>query len=61
MRGDAAKGYPGDVEAGSIIRGVELADELSETIVFHAATKRDGHRLLANGGRGWASPRLGLR
>jgi phosphoribosylamine--glycine ligase len=47
----AAKGYPGDVEPGSIIRGVELADELSDTIVFHAATKRDGHRLLANGGR----------
>lgn len=46
----ATKGYPGDYGKGSEIRGVDGLD--SETLtVFHAGTKRDGGRLLANGGR----------
>ncbi len=46
----ATKGYPGDYGKGSEIRGVDGLD--SETVtVFHAGTKRDGGRLLANGGR----------
>jgi len=46
----ATKGYPGDYGKGSEIRGAEGLD--SDTLtVFHAGTKRDGNRLLANGGR----------
>jgi phosphoribosylamine--glycine ligase len=46
----ATKGYPGDYGKGSEITGVDGLD--SDTLtVFHAGTKRDGKRLLANGGR----------
>jgi phosphoribosylamine--glycine ligase len=47
----AAKGYPGAVEKGSEIRGIDTAEALDGVIVFHAGTKRDGERILANGGR----------
>ncbi len=49
----AAKGYPGAYEKGTVIRGVEEADEADENVtIFHAGTKRapDG-ALLAAGGR----------
>ncbi|SMQ59532.1 phosphoribosylamine--glycine ligase [Devosia lucknowensis] len=46
----ASNGYPGDYGKGSEIRGVEGLDNATLT-VFHAGTKRDGDRLLANGGR----------
>ena len=45
----ATRGYPGDYG-----KGIELAARLfpEQTLtVFHAGTKRDGERLLANGGR----------
>ncbi|MCO5092308.1 phosphoribosylamine--glycine ligase [Bosea sp. (in: a-proteobacteria)] len=47
----AAKGYPGRPETGSVIRGVEKAEALDETIVFHAGTKLVNGDLVANGGR----------
>jgi phosphoribosylamine--glycine ligase len=47
----AARGYPGAVEKGSEIRGVEAAQVVDGVIVFHAGTTDDGGRLLANGGR----------
>ena len=47
----AANGYPGTVEKGSEIRGLDKADELDGVIVFHAGTKQDGDRIVANGGR----------
>ncbi|MER2605313.1 MAG: phosphoribosylamine--glycine ligase [Siculibacillus sp.] len=47
----AAEGYPGAVEKGSEIRGVERAAALPGVTVYHAGTKADGARLLANGGR----------
>lgn len=47
----AAKGYPGDYEKGTQIRGVDAASALPGTAVFHAGTAwRDG-ALVANGGR----------
>ncbi|WIY53468.1 phosphoribosylamine--glycine ligase [Devosia sp. YIM 151766] len=46
----ATEGYPGSYGKGSEIRGVEGLDDADLT-VFHAGTKRDGERLLANGGR----------
>ena len=47
----AAKGYPGAVEKGSEIKGVEQAEALGDVIVFHAGTRAEDGRLLANGGR----------
>ncbi|MBJ6988299.1 phosphoribosylamine--glycine ligase [Devosia sp. MC521] len=46
----ATKGYPGDYHKGSEIFGAEGLDT-DNLMVFHAGTKRDGTRLLANGGR----------
>src|SRR5690606_20708581 len=46
----ATQGYPGSYGKGSEIRGAEALDS-EELTVFHAGTKRDGQRLLANGGR----------
>ena len=46
----ATQGYPGAYGKGSEIRGADAID--SDTLhVFHAGTRRDGERLLANGGR----------
>jgi phosphoribosylamine--glycine ligase len=47
----AAKGYPGDYARGSVIEGVDEAAALPDVEIFHAATKADGGRLLADGGR----------
>jgi phosphoribosylamine--glycine ligase len=46
----AAKGYPGAYEKGTEIRGLKPV-ETDGPAVFHAGTKRDGDRVLANGGR----------
>jgi phosphoribosylamine---glycine ligase len=47
----AAEGYPGPVEKGSAIRGIDDAEALDGVLVFHAGTKQDGDRILADGGR----------
>lgn len=47
----AAKGYPGTPEKGTEIRGLEAAAEIEGVEIFHAGTRRDGNRLLADGGR----------
>ncbi len=47
----AANGYPDDPQRGSEIRGLEAAGSENEVKIFHAGTKRDGERLLADGGR----------
>ncbi|MXQ14776.1 phosphoribosylamine--glycine ligase [Microvirga makkahensis] len=47
----AANGYPGAVEKGSEIRGLDKAGALDDVIVFHAGTKQDADRIIANGGR----------
>jgi len=46
----ATQGYPVSVEKGSEIVGAESLDS-GDVTAFQAATKRDGDRLLANGGR----------
>jgi len=47
----AASGYPGEVEKGSVIRGLERAGEHPGVQVFHAGTKCEDGEIRANGGR----------
>jgi phosphoribosylamine--glycine ligase len=56
----AARGYPGPVERGSLIRGVAEAEALPDVIVFHAGTRMQGDALVANGGRVLAVTATGI-
>jgi phosphoribosylamine--glycine ligase len=47
----AAKGYPGDYATGTVIEGLAEAAQAEGVEIFHAGTKADGGRILANGGR----------
>ena len=47
----AAKGYPGNYAKGSAIEGLDQAAQIEGVEVFHAGTKADGNRVLANGVR----------
>jgi phosphoribosylamine--glycine ligase len=47
----AARGYPGPYARGSIIEGLDAAAAVEGAEIFHAGTKVEGGRILANGGR----------
>ena len=47
----ATKGYPDAYKNGSEIRGLAEAAKVEGVEIFHAGTKADGPRILANGGR----------
>jgi phosphoribosylamine--glycine ligase len=47
----AANGYPGAYDKGSAIEGLDSAAKLDDVEIFHAGTRADGGRILANGGR----------
>ena len=47
----AARGYPGTYEKGTEIHGLDAAAADPAVEIFHAGTKADGNRILANGGR----------
>jgi phosphoribosylamine--glycine ligase len=47
----AAKGYPGHYTRGSVIEGLDAAAAIEGVEIFHAGTKADGGRILADGGR----------
>ena len=47
----AANGYPGTYEKGSIIEGLDQATAIEDVEIFHAGTKAEGGKILANGGR----------
>lgn len=55
----AANGYPGTPQKGTEIRGLDAARELAGVEIFHAGTRRDGERILADGGRVLAVTALG--
>jgi phosphoribosylamine--glycine ligase len=55
----AANGYPDDPQRGSEIRGLDAAGSDAEVKIFHAGTRRDGQRLLADGGRVLGATALG--
>jgi phosphoribosylamine--glycine ligase len=47
----ATRGYPGPVQRGSEIGGLEALDGRDDVLLFHAATRRVEGRWLADGGR----------
>ena len=47
----ARSGYPGAYAKGSEIKGLDAAGADPNVQVFHAGTKREGTRILADGGR----------
>ncbi len=47
----AAKGYPGDYKRGTVIEGLDEAAKVEGVQIFHAGTKAEGGKILANGGR----------
>lgn len=46
-----SKGYPESYEKGFEISGLDKIKNLNDVIVFHAGTKKEGERILTNGGR----------
>ncbi len=55
----ASGGYPGNYDKGRVISGLAEAAKLSDVKVFHAGTRRDGDRILTDGGRVLAVTALG--
>ena len=47
----ASGGYPGRFEKGLRIDGLEDVERMSDVLVFHAGTKRDGSAVVTAGGR----------
>jgi phosphoribosylamine---glycine ligase len=47
----AAKGYPGSYARGSVIEGLDDAAAIEGVEIFHAGTKAEGGKIVANGGR----------
>jgi phosphoribosylamine---glycine ligase len=47
----ATRGYPGDYSRGSEIRGLDAAAGIEGVNIFHAGTRIEDGRVLANGGR----------
>jgi len=56
----AAKGYPGSYAKGSVIEGLDDAAAIEGVEIFHAGTKAEGGRIVANGGRVLNVAALGL-
>ncbi|HWK46462.1 MAG TPA: phosphoribosylamine--glycine ligase [Stellaceae bacterium] len=55
----AAEGYPGTPRRGTEIHGLDAAATVPGVEVFHAATRAEGGRILADGGRVLAVTSLG--
>jgi phosphoribosylamine--glycine ligase len=47
----AARGYPSSYAKGSVIEGLDNAAAVEGVEIFHAGTKEQGGRIVANGGR----------
>ncbi len=47
----AAKGYPGAYVRGTVIEGLEAASSVEGVEIFHAGTKAESGKIVANGGR----------
>jgi phosphoribosylamine--glycine ligase len=44
-------GYPGNYEKGKEILGLDEAGRMANVVVFHAGTKKQGDKIITNGGR----------
>src|SRR4030095_12395673 len=55
----AADGYPGTVEKGRVIAGLDGLRDWTDGVVFHAGTRRDGDRVVTDGGRVLGVPGVG--
>lgn len=55
----ASAGYPGNVEAGKEISGLEECAKMKDVVVFHAGTRRENGKTLTSGGRVLAVTALG--
>lgn len=47
----ASGGYPQSYPKGIKINGLDANGQLSDAVVYHAGTKKDGEKILTNGGR----------
>jgi phosphoribosylamine--glycine ligase len=47
----AAKGYPGSYDKGTVIGGIDKAEEIEGVTVFHAGTAQKDGNIVATGGR----------
>jgi phosphoribosylamine--glycine ligase len=47
----ASAGYPDKYEKGKEIFGLDKVEQAEDVLVFHAGTKKEGKRVLTNGGR----------
>jgi phosphoribosylamine--glycine ligase len=47
----ASGGYPAEYEKGKEIFGLDEAGKMKDIVVFHAGTKKQGNKILTNGGR----------
>ncbi|MCH8236626.1 MAG: phosphoribosylamine--glycine ligase [Proteobacteria bacterium] len=47
----ATDGYPGAYGRGSEIKGLDKAGKLKDVVIFHAGTREEDGRILADGGR----------
>lgn len=47
----ASGGYPGAMQMGKTISGVDAANAIDRVVVFHAGTTADGDRIVTSGGR----------
>jgi phosphoribosylamine--glycine ligase len=56
----AAKGYPAEPRKGGTIAGFEEAESDPAVKVFHAGTRREGERIVADGGRVLGVTALGV-
>jgi phosphoribosylamine--glycine ligase len=56
----AAAGYPGTVRVGDVIYGSDADTADEQTLLFHAGTRREGNRLITNGGRVMNATGLGV-
>jgi phosphoribosylamine--glycine ligase len=47
----AAGGYPGAIETGKVVTGLDAAERVAGALVFHAGTARRDQRIVTSGGR----------
>jgi len=55
----ASQGYPGKYDMGREITGLKEIEDLPETLLFHAGSKREGERWITVGGRVFSCVGLG--